>query len=501
MSRPVVNTLAMMPFCWAVAGCYDLSRSPFQGPVGDEEAVEWVEQIASSGEDSALIDLDLNGDIAVAGVFRGEATFGQGQDGEVTLSAGVEPQGGARAGGYLGRYRPSGEVLWVEGLAALGNVAVNDVSALADGNQVVVGSFEVTITFGAGGPNAKSLNTNGQQNTFLAWFDHLGELRWARRVSGSPSTGRALAADRLTGRLIAVGSFGGDATFNNDGSVSLQGLGGGKLQAFVAAFDDGWPVWVRQTHGEADAVDVVVAGERVYVAGSFRGTTTFGKGEANESTVTATGSEEVFVAAYDLMGGDLQWLITAAGNDEARPCALDMQGAEALVVAGTFAGTSTFGDIALTSTGDDEDLFIARLRLEPEASFHWAKAEGGAKRDGCADLSVRDDGSFILAGDFASDEIPFGDTTLHSGGASDGMVVGYDGDGAAQWARRLGGQGPRDSVNRVIFAHPDEAILSGRFDSTLTFGREDAGSPLADTGGNAGVNGFLLRLMTDLLDP
>ena len=50
-----------------------------------------------------------------------------------------------------------------------------------------------------------------------------------------------------------------------------------------------------------------------YVTGYFQGSATFGQGQANQTTLTAAGGSDIFVAQYDSSGA-LQWAKRAGGT-------------------------------------------------------------------------------------------------------------------------------------------------------------------------------------------
>ena len=66
----------------------------------------------------------------------------------------------------------------------------------------------------------------------------------------------------------------------------------------------------RLTEGCGIAVD---GSGNSYVTGFFNGTATFGQGQANQTTLTSAGSDDIFVAQYDSKGV-LQWARRAGGT-------------------------------------------------------------------------------------------------------------------------------------------------------------------------------------------
>ena len=156
-----------------------------------------------------------------------------------------------------------------------------------------------------------------------------------------------------------------------------------------------------------------------YVTGFFSGTTTFGPGEVNETTLTAGGGLTIFVASYD-PGGALVWAKRAGGTglDEGQGIATD--GAGNSYATGRFSGTATFGagetnETTLTSAGDF-DIFVARY--DPSGALVWAKRAGGGA--GALGWGVATDaaGNIYVTGGFS------GTATFGAGEANETVLSG-----------------------------------------------------------------------------
>ncbi|MGH8564958.1 MAG: SBBP repeat-containing protein, partial [Gammaproteobacteria bacterium] len=143
------------------------------------------------------------------------------------------------------------ELVWARQAGGTSSDEARGIGVDGSGNSYVTGRFRDTATFGPGETNETMLTSAGGNDVFVAKYDSLGDLVWAKRAGGTSDD---------DGRGIAV-----------DGSGNS------------------------------------------YVTGFFPDTATFGPGETNETMLTSAGGNDVFVAKYDSLG-DLVWAKRAGGT-------------------------------------------------------------------------------------------------------------------------------------------------------------------------------------------
>ena len=139
------------------------------------------------------------------------------------------------------------------------------------------------------------------------------------------------------------------------------------LYPIAAAAQGTPPSWVQAFGSSGDGTNMANAikaapDHSLYVGGQFSGTATFGN-----TTVTASGPFEVFLAKYS-PSGSLLWIAYMAGggvdqNNAAQGIDLDANGN--VYVTGSFAGNTTFysantGNKSITVAGDGGGLFLAK---------------------------------------------------------------------------------------------------------------------------------------------
>ena len=385
---------------------------------------------------------------------------------------------------------------WAKGAGGTGTDFAFGIATDAAGNSYVSGGFSGTATFGPGEANETTLTSAGSNDIFVARYDASGALVWAKRAGSADFDRGAGIATNGAGNSYVTGLFSGTATFGPGEPNETTLTAAGPQDIFVAKYDTtGALIWARRADGadldQGLGIGVDSAGNS-YVTGVFSGTTTFGPGEVNQTTLAAAASLDIFVARYD-PGGALVWATRAAGTglDEGRGIATD--GAGNSYVTGRFSGTATFGagetsETTLTSAGDF-DIFVARY--DPSGALVWAKRAGGGA--GALGWGVATDaaGNSYVTGAF-SGTATFGageaNETVLSGGSEDIFVARYDASGALVWAKRAGGGGGARGLG-VATDGAGNSYVTGAFEGTATFGPGEANETTLTSAGAGSDDG------------
>jgi hypothetical protein len=328
--------------------------------------------------------------------------------------------GGPNAGrsdAFVSQYDDLGNRIWLRQFGSQENDLSSALAHDGAGGVMVAG-----ITDGdMGSANA------GNEDVFLARLDSAGNQLWIRQFgTDARDEATALAPDG-TGGVVIAGYTGG----------SLGGPNPGRMQdAFVARYDgDGNRLWILQ-FGTSDRHDratsllsdgtggVIIAG---YTGGSLGGPN--------------AGIFDAFVARFD-RDGIQQWIhqFGTSLSDEAR--ALSPDGAGGFMVAGYL------GEDLDTETTNG---FLARY--DGAGNQLWIRQFGTNKRDEAWALAPDGNGGFIVGG------VTLGSLGGPKSGQLDCFLVGFDGDGNAQWFRQFGSS--EFEFLTSITAHPGGGVFVG----------------------------------------
>ena len=408
------------------AGGYDIfiARYNFDGTLA------WAKRAGSFTFDTGLaITASSDNSTVVTGFFGGVAVFGQGEANETVLTS---------VGGYdifVARYNYDGTFAWAkraggtlcdEGLAA---------ATLSNNSTVVTGVFAEEATFGQDEPNQTSMVSAGCHDIFVARYDSDGALEWAKRAGGTASEMSNSITAFSDNSIVVVGGFLRSSTFGQDESNETVLNSTGLMDIFIARYNsDGTLAWAKQAGGSDADVGMGITkllDNSTIITGAFSGSSTFGSGDPNETILNSSGPADIFLARYN-SDGILAWAKSAGGvTDSDRGNGITTLFGNAVVVAGCFSGSATFGagepnEKVLTSAGAN-DIFIARYN--PDGTLEWAKRAGGVDNDIGNGITTLSDNSTVVTGIF-SNTATFGpvepnETILTSAGGSDIFIARF----------------------------------------------------------------------------
>ncbi|MGB0591544.1 MAG: hypothetical protein ACPGU1_17865 [Myxococcota bacterium] len=282
--------------------------------------------------------------------------------------------------------------------------------------------------------------------------------------------------------IAIAGGFDGGVDFGN-GVVTSSG---GGVDAFVARYSsDDELMWLWRfgdetvSHYTADDGVLELAGDsqgNLFVAGTFAASVDFGDGtvvvpEADETVVP----QGAFIAKLARLDGDLEWAWTAPlGTVRSASVTPD----DAVVFAGGFSGSATFGDEERVASGL-RDIFMAKYSADGE--FQWVKTFGdeaplGIDFEGASTVRVAPNGDIVLSG-FYDGSVDFGGEShtavLDSFGvglSSDIFIARYTSEGELLWSRTVGGPGIFNASKSLAIAPNGDIVAAGWWSHMVSFG-------------------------------
>jgi hypothetical protein len=310
-----------------VKGTIDFGNIPWKGSNTDTDVV--VAKITREGQSlwsrrygdscdqhGGGVAHTPTGDVLLAGDFCGTMDFG------TTVVA----TQGAEVDLFVALIDPLGEDVYSRSFGGKGAQIARGAAVDAQGNAVVIGSFDQAFDDGTGEKSSAGLD-----DILVIKLDAKGKLLWSRTFGGPESDiPRSVALD-ANANIVIGGSFGGSVDFGGGPLTAPVGHPSG----FVLALDpDGNPLWSKALGGDTDSVvNAVAVGPQGTLAavGTFNGTADFGG-----DPVTSMG-EDAFLVAMDGKGTP-SWSRTIGHNTSQR---------------GTGVAFASNGDVAMACTSDD----------------------------------------------------------------------------------------------------------------------------------------------------
>lgn len=356
-----------------------------------------------------------------------------------------------------------------------GNASATD----SAGNVYVAGVFSGFVDLGGG----NLLVSGGGTDVFLAKYDAVGALQWARRA-GSPGGDAAAGIAVADDGVFLTGSFSGTANFNTpaDGSSHALSSDGG-TDIFVAKWSlTGDILWEKRagSTGADDGLCIATMDGAVFVAGKFRDTANFNTpSDGSSHALVSDGGADVFVAKWSAVG-DILWEKRAGGTggDQANGIAT---ASGAVFVAGNFSGTANFntpssGSSHTLNSSGTADVFVAKWSAA--GNILWEKRAGSTSGESAfgiaaADSSVYVTGYFNGTANFNTPSSGSSHTVV-SAGMSDVFVAKWSQNGAILWEKRAGGTSGDGGHGIAVVG--DAVFVTGDFEGAANFNTPATGS-------------------------
>jgi hypothetical protein len=335
---------------------------------------------------------------------------------------------------------------------------VHSVAVDAQGNVVLVGEFEGTLTLGN-----LTLTSMGGSDAFVVKLDGTtGAPVWGFRYGEATDNQAALdVAFDAAGNVFVTGYFTKTINF---GASTLTSLGGSDV--FVAKLDgtNGSPLWAARFGNVTDdqiglGIAVDSLGNPAFT-GTFAGSMNFG------ANITATGLQDGFVAKLNGSTGAATWAQKFGGTDYdyGRDVAIDAMGN--VHVVGDFSGAFTLASKNLAAAGNS-DILLARFDGTTGAPNQAARY-GNTGFDFGRSIVIGSTGGAIIGGEFEG-AIDLGAGALVSAGGFDLYLAEYDANGTHLQSKRFGSNGD-ESALALARDSKGNLVVGGFTTASLDFG-------------------------------
>ncbi|MFH1675848.1 MAG: SBBP repeat-containing protein [bacterium] len=394
----------------------------------------------SDGEVSESVAFDSSGGLYVVGPFNGTADFNPGPYFDYHSSNGETDI-------FLSKFDSDGNFIWAKTWGGIDDDQANGVTVDSSGNVYVTGVFYGSVDFDPG-PDVDEHSGGDHWSAFLSRFDSNGNFQWVRTwgSEGSYCNGHGIAADAL-GNIYVTGDFLGTIDF--DPGSGIQEYAGDYYDVFLSMFNSKGEfiralAWGGGNDDHAHGVATDDSGG-AYVIGTFRWTVDFDPGPGvEERTADGDWGGDRFLSKFD-SSGEFQWVRTWDGEND-----LEQENAGVatddfgnVYVAACFEDTADFDpgpEIDEHSSNGMEDAILSKFNSTGE--FQWALTWGGEGPDYGLSVSVDNQGSIYVAGEFWDtvdfDPGPGIDEHFHPGNWAT-FLSKFDSNGNFQWARTWSG--------------------------------------------------------------
>ena len=382
---------------------------------------------------------------------------------------------------YLAKYDSAGNYQWAIGMGdTSSNIEYGQAIALDDSDNVyVTGAFFTTTDFDPG-VGTSQLISNGSADIFLAKYNSLGQLSWAKSIGGSNYDKVHDIALDDNGNIYIIGQFSGAMDFDPlSGSYMLTSAGGEDI--FLARFDPNGNLYRAINLGdsmdqEAYAMEINSNGD-IIITGTFEGTVDFDPVSWSTASHSSNGLGDIFVACYnDTLG--YKWSKSMGGLGMDLGTSIAISSVDHIFISGSFHQTVDFDPDAgisnLTSLGNS-DIFVGKFNFIGE--YLNAYSVGGIGDDNAGGIRMGLNDNVYLSGTFSNtiDLDPgTGTNNVTCSGATDVFLAQHSSIGAHLWGFNLKGTNTVSAQSLQAGAW-SSVYLGGSFNGIADF------DPTADT--------------------
>lgn len=276
---------------------------------------------------------------------------------------------------------PAWQTALTSATSVFGSINSQAAATDANGNVFVVGNYTGTVRLGATTltSTAGTISIVDSEIFVAKWNPRTGDWVWAVRAGGT--YGDQAVAVAVSGSAIYItGSCSPIAKFGNQTLRLASNYYYNYVAELVDTGDTAIFAWVRGASNATNVQHTGIAASNgnVYVAGNFKGTTTF-------DGVTLTSADPDYNDAFVLRFADegqatvANWGRRAGGTRDDVATGIAASG-DNVYLAGAFtSATADFGGTVLTNTrASYSDAFVTRLTDRgTTGTFAWAKQVGG----------------------------------------------------------------------------------------------------------------------------
>ena len=390
------------------------------------------------------------------------------------------------------KYDANGQAEWAKGIGGTSSELIESVRATSDGGCIVGGSFKSgSIDLGNDVCLINKSSSSDRSDGMVIKYDINGGAEWAQEIGGTDSECIYSAIETSDGNYIAGGSF-------NSSSVDLGNEiylnSNGSMDAMVVKFEkiELPNIEVVQAQGvggkQSDDIKAVTktSDGGYIIVGDFVGDIELENGLKLTNKGSSGYTSDGMIIKYD-SEGNVKWTKTVGGMDlDESLYAVKETSDGGFIIGGCFSSTSIELENGVTFTNKDSNYSRDALvvKYDVEGNIEWAKAIGGTDSDVILSVAETTDGGYVVVGEFSS-SIELGNgVSLNNKGEYDGMVIKYDSEGNAKWARTIGGT-YIDVITSVSETSDGGCIVGGSFRSTSI--ELENGVSLTNKGSSTGI--------------
>ena len=350
----------------------------------------------------------------------------------------------------------------IPSLVDLCDYSINSLEMTKDGGYIVGGGFssdEIKIGNYTITNNGASYSSDG----LIIKYSSEDEVEWVKNVGGSDGDTISSIIETDDGGYIVGGSFDSDEIKIGNYIITNNESYGSDV--FLIKYDaDGAVAWAKSLGGNSDDTisSIVKTSDGGYIIGG-----SFDSDEIiveNNKLINSTTSNFIkydgFIIKYN-SSDKVEWLNNINEGEQTYINSIKEIEDGGIIAVGNVSDS-------LLGGGNDDGII---LKYDSNGDIEWKKKIEGTEDEIINAIEIADDGGFIIAGTFYSDEIKVGNYTITKNGYRDGFIIKYSSKGEVEWAKNLGGNS-HASISLLDKTIDGGYIIGGTFDETIYVGND-----------------------------
>ena len=377
---------------------------------------QWVKRIYGDGTQYGP-DMVVSNDnyVYVTGRYSGTCNF----DATTTLTS-LD----ANTDGFTAKYDSNGNLIWAKS-TAIGTTSqwTSSITVDKNNNLFIIGSFDTQVSFNG----IDFYAWNGTRDHFGLQLDNNGNYQWHVIYTANNVATTFRQCRAADDGYYITGHFRGQLNFDVSSLTSTGAYADVFIYKADLTGNEQWVRRVKGNAKTFNNACVVNKYGDVFVSGIFTSTTNLlfeTTPPAEVATNPTQGVNDIYVVRYN-SDGVYQWSKTFGGTGDDQSLSLGIY-ENALSVSGVFTSTVTFDDSTITATGGT-DAFMA-VYTGMSGTFQFVKAIKGAGTESGKMTCVDKQGNYYLGADFNSTSVSIDDSTkTNTNTVIDGVVAKYGG--------------------------------------------------------------------------
>lgn len=339
--------------------------------------------------DEVILDSEFN--IYVAGFFAGTCDFDP--------SAEVVSLYASDSDGYLAKYSPEGNLIWVREVSGPDFERCHGLALNSQGDLIVSGFLTPGTVVGEPPLQLDPTADGG----YVCSFDPDGNVNWVK-VFQAPSACNALkVATDANDNIYGIGIFANSVDLDpGPGEYMLEAIGGDDAFFYKlnSSGDFQWGGRLGSALEDWGYNIAATANGDAFLTGHFRGDATIGPGNGSEeTTILAAGNSDSFCCKLNTEG-EIVWIHQLGfEGTNTRAIAVDTDSEGTSYFTGWYNGNISLdnsADLLFTAENGSSEMFILKFNAQGEILYADAMVGSGSQEG--RDIDVQADNTIYITG-------------------------------------------------------------------------------------------------------